>query len=406
MNRRSVKLQIKKMFKQKVLALILAGGTGGRLGLLTDECAKPVIPFAGFYRLIDFALSNCLHSEISDVWVIEQYELHSLNEHLSNGRPWNLDRTYGGLRILPPFENDEKSKDEGGFAHGNADAIVRHLKFIEDFKPDILIVLSSDHIYKLDFRDVIETHLEKKAALTMVTTKVPKGESASRFGVVEVNKNGSVSNFEYKSDKPKSDLITTEVFVYDAKILLDALKQLSKKDGELKDYGDELIPKFVKEKKVFEHRHNGYWRDVGTIKSYWQSQMDLLDENTKFAFDDDDWTILTLAEQRVPAFIYRSAKINNCLISNGCKIKGSVEHSILSANVTIEKNAEIKDSIILPNAVIENGVKLEKVIVDAGVKVSKAKAEKFEKLKKENKKDIFVIGKHKIQSQSEVEKKQ
>ncbi len=240
----------------------------------------------------------------------------------------------------------------------------------------------------------------------MVTTKVPKGESASRFGVVEVNKNGSVSNFEYKPDKPKSDLITTEVFVYDAKILLDTLKVLTAGNKEVKDYGNELIPKLVKENSVFEHRHEGYWRDVGTIESYWQSQMDLLDENTKFAFDDDDWTILTLAEQRVPAFIYRSAKINNCLISNGCKIKGSVEHSILSANVTIEKNAEVKDSIILPNAIIEKGVKLEKVIVDAGVKVSKAKAEKFEKLKKENKKDIFVIGKYKIQSQSEIEEKQ
>ena len=240
----------------------------------------------------------------------------------------------------------------------------------------------------------------------MVTTKVPKGESASRFGVVEVNKNGSIANFEYKPDEPKSDLITTEVFVYDAKILFETLKELQQKDGELQDYGDELIPKFVKEKKVFEHRQAGYWRDVGTIESYWKSQMDLLDESTKFAFDDEDWAILTLAEQRVPAFVFGSAKINNCLISNGCKIKGSVEHSVLSANVTVEKDAEIKDSIILPNAVIESGVKLEKVIVDAGVKVSKAKAEKFEKLKKKHKKDIFIIGKHKIQSQSEVEEKQ
>ena len=396
----------KIMFKQKVLALILAGGTGGRLGLLTDEKAKPIIPFAGFYRLIDFALSNCLHSGISDVWVIEQYELHSLNEHLSNGRPWDLDRTYGGLRVLPPNDDDHESNHEGGFAHGNADAIARNLKFIERFKPDILVVLSADHVYKLDFRDVVETHLAKKAALTMVTTKVPKGESASRFGVVETGKNGSVMNFEYKPENPKSDLITTEIFVYDAKILFETLKELQKKDSELKDYGDELIPKFVKEKKVFEHRHEGYWRDVGTIESYWQTQMDLLDESTKFAFDNEDWTILTLAEQRIPAFIYSSASVNNCLISNGCKIKGSVEHSILSANVTVEKNAEVIDSIILPNAIIEKGVKLSKVIVDAGVKVSKAKAEKFEKMKKENKKDIFIIGKYKIQSQSEVEEKE
>lgn len=394
------------MFKQKVLALILAGGTGGRLGLLTDERAKPVVPFAGFYRLIDFALSNCLHSGISDVWVIEQYELNSLNEHLSNGRPWDLDRTYGGLRVLPPNDDDNESNHDGGFAHGNADAIVRNLKFIENFNPDILIVLSSDHVYKLDFRDVIETHLEKKAALTLVTTKVPKGENASRFGVVEVNKDGRVAGFEYKPDAPQSDLITTEVFVYDAKTLFETLKKLQKENGELKDYGDELIPKFVKEKRVFEYRHTGYWRDVGTIESYWKSQMDLLDEKTKFAFDDDDWAILTLAEQRIPAFVYSSASVSNCLISNGCKIKGSVKHSVLSANVTIEENAEVVNSIILPNATIEKGVKLEKVIVDAGVKVSKAKAEKFEKLKRENRKDIFIIGKYKIQSQSDVEEKE
>ncbi len=215
------------MFKQKILALILAGGTGGRLGLLTDERAKPVVPFAGFYRLIDFALSNCLHSGISDVWIIEQYELHSLNEHLAGGRPWDLDRTYGGLKILPPFENDDKSDDEGGFAHGNADAIVRHQKLITEFKPDILIVLSADHIYKMDFRDVIETHLEKNASLTIVTTRLPKAETASRFGVVEVNKDGRIGKFEYKPEKPKSDIITTEVFVYDAKILLETLKKLT-----------------------------------------------------------------------------------------------------------------------------------------------------------------------------------
>jgi len=173
-----IKISMKNFQKQKVLALILAGGVGGRLGLLTENRAKPVMPFAGFYRLIDFALSNCLHSQISDVWVIEQYELHSLNEHLSNGRPWDLDRTYGGLQVLPPFQERNESKHNGGFAHGNADAIVRHQKLIGDFNPDILIVLSADHIYKLDFRDVIETHLVKKAAVTMVTTKVPKGESA------------------------------------------------------------------------------------------------------------------------------------------------------------------------------------------------------------------------------------
>jgi glucose-1-phosphate adenylyltransferase len=393
------------MFKQKILALILAGGKGGRLGLLTEERSKPVVPFAGFYRLIDFALSNCLHSGLSDVWVIEQYELHSLNKHLANGRPWDLDRTYGGLQILPPFENDSKSDDEGGFAHGNADAIVRHQKLISEFEPDILIVLSADHIYKLDFRDVLEAHLQKKAAVTMVTTKVPKGESASRFGVVETNKDGLITDFQYKPDKPKSDTITTEVFVYDAKILLETLKKLTAGNKEIKDYGHELIPELVKRKLVFEYHHKNFWRDVGTIKSYWQSQMDLLNEETKFELDDKNWAILTNAAQVVPAFVYDSGKVSDSLIAQGCKIKGTIEHSILSANVVVEKNAKIRDCIILPDVTIEEGIELEKTIVDEGVKVTKKKLEKLKELKQKYKNDIFVIGKYKIQSQSEIENK-
>ena len=393
------------MFKQKILALILAGGKGGRLGLLTEERAKPVVPFGGFYRLIDFALSNCLHSGISDVWIIEQYELHSLNEHLANGRPWDLDRTYGGLQILPPFENGNESDNEGGFAHGNADAIVRHQKLISQFNPDILLVLSADHIYKMDFRDVLETHLEKQAAVTMVTTRVPKNESASRFGVVKVKKDGRITDFQYKPDKPKSDIITTEVFIYDAKLLLDTLKKLTANNKEIKDYGHELIPKLVNENSVFEHRHTEYWRDVGTIKSYWQSQMDLLNEREKFALDNEDWAILTNAEQKVPAFIYKSADIKNSLIAPGCKVKGTVEHSILSTNVTIEKNAKIRDSVILPDAIIEEGVELEKTIVDEGVKVTKKKLEQLKELKLKYKNDIFVIGKYKIQAQSDIEEK-
>ncbi len=388
------------MNKQKVLALILAGGKGGRLGLLTENKAKPVMPFGGFYRLIDFALSNCLHSGISDVWVIEQYELHSLNEHLANGRPWDLDRTYGGLQILPPFQSESP---EDGFAEGNADAIVRHLEFIADFNPDLLIVLSADHVYKLDFRDVIETHLNKKASVTMVTTRLPKNESASRFGVVETDKNGRITKFEYKPDQPKNNLITAEVFVYDAKILIETLKKLTAKKKSVKDYGHELLPHFVKSGRAFEHRHTGYWRDVGTIESFWQAHMELLDEKTKFVLDDKVWQILTLAEQRVPAFIYSSADIKNSLISLGCKIKGSVEHSVLSANVLIETGAAVRDSVVLPNAIIEAGVKLEKTIVDSGVKVTKERIKKIEEIKREDKNAIMVVGKYKVQSSSEIE---
>jgi glucose-1-phosphate adenylyltransferase len=389
------------MFKEKVLAIILAGGKGSRLGILTENRAKPVMPFGGSYRLIDFALSNCVNSKISDVWVIEQYELHSLNEHLSNGRPWDLDRTYGGLQVLPPFENE--ADDEGGFAEGNADAIYRHIDFIEEFKPDILIVLSADHVYKMDFRDAIKTHLEKKAAVTMVTTRLPKGESASRFGVVETDKNGRIKKFDYKPEKPDGDLITTEIFVYDAKILQTTLKDLSAKKEKLKDYGDELLPLLVEQENVFEHRLKGYWRDVGTVESYWQTQMELLDEKERLFFDDEHWRILTLAAQRVPAFIYSSADVKNSLLSSGCKISGNVSRSVLSSGVIVEKGAEIADSIVLPDAMIEKGVKLKKVIVDAGVKVSKDRAKKIEEVRQNDKNVIIVVGKRKIQNAKNIE---
>lgn len=386
--------------------MILAGGTGGRLGILTDEKAKPVMPFGGFYRLIDFPLSHCMHSGISDVWIVEQYELHSLNEHLANGRPWDLDRTYGGLRVLPPFEKDDYKEDkkESGFAHGNADAIAKNRNLIKEFDPDILIVLSADHIYKLDFRDVLETHLDKKAAVTIVTTKVPKGEKASRFSVVETNKNGRVTNFEYKPEKPKSDLIATEIFVYDAKILLETLDELAENESEIEDYGDQLLPKMVAEEKVFEYRYKGFWRDVGTIRSYWKTQLDLLDENVRFSLDDEDWTILTRAEQSVPAFIYNDAKVKNSLVSQGCRIYGKVEHSILSTKVTVEKGAEVKDSVLLPGSVVEENLKIEKVIVDSDAHVTKHKVETLEKMRKDYKDDIFIIGKYKIQAESEIDK--
>lgn len=392
------------MYKGKILALILAGGVGGRLGLLTEKRAKPVIPFAGNYRLIDFALSNCFHSNLNDVWVIEQYELHSLNEHLANGRPWDLDRTYGGLLVLPPFEKRENTSDKGGFADGNADAILRHRDLIEQFNPDILIVLSADHVYKFDYRDAIETHLEKKASVTMVTTRLPKGENASRFGVVEANKSGRITKFDYKPEKPNNDLITTEIFIYDARILLETLKELNKKQDSIKDYGNELIPHLVEKGGAFEHRFDGYWRDVGTIETYWRSQMNFLDEKEKFIFDDEDWQILTLSPQRAPAFIYKSAEIKNSLIAGGSRIYGKVSRSVLSSGVRIEKDAEIIDSIVLPQAVVEKGVKVKRVIIDAEVHLTREKANKIEVMRGKDKNAIIIVGKRKIQSSKEIEK--
>jgi glucose-1-phosphate adenylyltransferase len=360
--------------RARTLALILAGGEGGRLEVLTAERAKPAVPFAGVYRLIDFPLSNCLHSGISDVWVVEQYEPHSLNEHLANGRPWDLDRTYGGLQVLPPQQTRSR-EEEDGFAQGNADAIYRHKTLIRELDPDILLVLSADHVYKLDYREVIDRHRESEAAVTLVTTRVPPGEDAGRFGVVEVDGEGRVTGFEYKPEAPRSDLVTTEVFVYDAPALLDALERLAaESDGDepkLKDFGHELIPHLVKEGKAREYRLEGYWRDVGTVDSYWQAHMDLLEPEPGLVLDDPAWPLRTYGTQRLPARIEGSARIGASLISPGCRVAGRVERSVLGPGVVVEEGAEVRDSVLLEKVGVRAGAKVERAILDAEVEVGK-----------------------------------
>ena len=248
------------------------------------------MPFAGVYRLIDFPMSNCLHSGLSDVWIAQQYRPHSLNDHISNGRPWDLDKTYGGLRLLPPHQGGK----EGGWHQGNADAIFRNRSFIAAADPDVLIVLSADHVYKLDYSSVVSHHLEKGAAATLVTTKVPL-EEASNFGTVEAD-DGNVTDFEYKPDSPRFDLATTEVFVFSTGKLLADLEDLAGEDEDepLEDFGDELLPRMVSDGDVVEYRLDGYWRDLGKISSYWSAHMDLFSDPPPLDLDDPDWPILTL----------------------------------------------------------------------------------------------------------------
>jgi glucose-1-phosphate adenylyltransferase len=356
------------MAREKILVMILAGGKGSRLETLTEERAKPALPFGGTYRLIDFALSNCVHSGLSDVWVVEQYQLHSLNDHLANGRPWDLDRTYGGLQVLPPFTGD-KGHDEAEVSRGNADALCRHRHLIRDFAPDLLIVLSADHVYKLDFRDVIDRHRETGAALTLVTTRVPLAE-ASRFGTVEVDPQGKVTAFAYKPQKPESDLVTTEVFVYFVEPLLRRLDELAESDKELGDFGDELLPGMVAEGKVYEHRLEGYWRDVGTIESYWQGHQDLLAPEAAFTLDEPDWPILTYGVQRRPARINAGAEIEDSLISPGCTIQGRVVRSVLAPGVFVGPGALVRDSVVLHDTRIGEGAVVVRAIVDERAEIA------------------------------------
>ncbi len=359
------------MARERILTLIMAGGAGGRLEVLTQERAKPAVPYAGVYRLVDFPLSNCMHSGLTDVWIVEQYQPHSLNEHLANGRPWDLDRTYGGLLLLPPYQG----REESGWQEGNADAIHRHGTAIRRFDPDTILVLSADHVYKLDFHQVLERHREREADVTLVTTRVPLDE-AGRYGTVQTDGEGRVTGFEYKPDSPRSDIVTTEVFVYNARTLLGTLDRLAAEAGDgdgdgaaLKDFGHALVPELVRAGRAWEFRLDGYWRDAGTVESYWQGHMDLLEPDPALALDDPGWPILTLGAQQLPARIHDSARIDNSLIAPGCTIRGRVVRSVLSPGVIVEEGAVVRDSVLLHNTTVAAGATVDGAILDREVRV-------------------------------------
>ena len=354
------------MRRQRVLALVLAGGEGGRLAPLTDERAKPALPFAGVYRLIDFPLSNCLHSGIGDVWVIQQYEPHELTRQLANGRPWDLDRTRGGLRILHPYLGDSES----GWYEGNADAIYRNREVIADHDPDVLLVLSADHVYKLDYADVVAHQVESGAAVTMVTTRVAK-EDASRYGVVQVARDGKVREFDYKPDAPTSEVVTTEVFAYDAPRLLRTLDELAEGENSssLRDFGHELLPRLVDEGAARAFELDGYWRDVGTIDGYWKAHMELLTGEPRLWLDDPAWPILTTGLQRPPARIDASARIDGSLVAAGACVRGKVVRSIIGPGVVVEEGADVRDAVLLHDSYVAAHARVTRAILDERVRV-------------------------------------
>ncbi|RYG65374.1 glucose-1-phosphate adenylyltransferase [bacterium] len=359
----------------RVLTLVLAGGEGNRLGPLTENRAKPVAPFLGAFRLLDFVLSNVAHSQLRDVWILEQFQAHSINEHLCGGRPWDLDRTHGGLQILPPFQGNPES----GWHEGNADALWRNARIIRQFNPDLVLVLSADAVYRLDYREVIEAHQKLKAEVTMVSTSVPR-EEATRFGNIETDKTNRVSRFVYKPDEPlgkgKEAQVTCEVFVYDAQVLLDTLDQLATGDGQtpeeaaLSDFGHELLPHFVERGRAYSFEMNGFWRDVGTLDSYFDTQMEFLD-SPPFDMNDSACPIWTRPSAVGPTRLAPKAKVENCLLGAGANIAGQAKNCIIGPNVCIEEGAEVEDCILNGNARVKAGVRLKRVIVDEGTTVSK-----------------------------------
>lgn len=343
-----------------VLGIVLAGGAGGRLGALTDDVAKPALPVAGTFRLIDVALSNLAHSGISDVRVAVQYRPEYLIRHLAGGRPWDLDRTRGGLQILPPFEGGEMD----GFASGNTDTLYRNLESIRRSGADLVVVMSADHLYQLDVRDVVTTHLESSADLTMVTTMIDT--DTTRYGNVHVE-DGTVVAFDYKPDDPTSSLVTTEVFCYSADALEEALTALAA-EGELGDYGEDLIPWFVDNRRVVEHRHEGYWLDVGTLQSYWAGNLQILD-GTGLPVDDDGWPIMTEVPSLLPAVVGPDASVTRSMLAPGSRIDGLVEGTVVGCGVSVAAGAEVRASVLLDDVEIASGAVLENVVVASGATV-------------------------------------
>jgi glucose-1-phosphate adenylyltransferase len=353
--------------RPRALVLILAGGAGGRLELLTRERAKPAVPFAGTHRLIDFGLSNCANSGLEDVWVSQQFNPVSLSDHLANGRPWDLDRTRGGLLLLSPRLGHD---DRTGFLQGTADALWRHAPLVREFGPDALVVLSADAVYRQDYGALVEEHLEAGADVTMVTTRVDP-DDADRYGVVGVE-DGRVVRYAYKPDEPEGDLVTNEVFVFRPDPLLDLLEELGEDAGEdgLQDLGHELLPRLVDAGGAREHRFDAYWRDVGTVPAYWEAHQDMLGDDPPLDLDDPEWPFLTQAtSHRAPARVGASAAVTQSLLSPGARVGGTVERSVVGRGACVEPGAVVRDSVLLPGAIVRAGATVERAVVDSGVRV-------------------------------------
>jgi len=353
----------------RILVVVLAGGAGGRLELLTDQRAKPAVPFAGVYRLVDFPLSNCQHSGISDVWVSVQYHPTSLSDHLANGRPWDLDRTAGGLMMLPPFQGT----DRGGWVSGTANLLWRQADLIREYDADALVVVSSDAVYKLDYRDVVEAHLGSGDEVTMVTTEVA-ADDASRYGIVQVGDGGQITDYAYKPDEPATTTATNEVFVFTPGATLDRLDGLHADLGDdgLEDLGSHLLPAQTRDGLARAHRLEGYWRDVGTVPAYWQAHRDFLAAEPPIDLDDPAWPVHTRGGRHSAARLLPGAVVDESLVSGGTRVAGEVRGSVLSPGVVVEKGATVVDSVLLPGARVRAGATVTRSVLDDGVEVGES----------------------------------
>ncbi|MRH43496.1 glucose-1-phosphate adenylyltransferase [Aquibacillus halophilus] len=351
--------------KKECVTMLLAGGVGTRLGLLTKNLAKPAVPFGGRYRIIDFALSNCLNSHMHTVGVLTQYSPLELHKHIGVGKPWDLDRMEDGLTILSPFTE----KDGGSWYLGTADAIAKNMNYIEGYDPEYLIVISGDHIYHMDYDKLLQHHKEKEADVTISVVEVPWKET-SRFGILNTTENLRIYEFEEKPKNAKSNLASMGIYIFNWKVLKNYLVEDAKLSSSNHDFGQDILPAMIGDDRLlYAYRFDGYWKDVGTIESYWEAHMDLLKEDLSLSLNNNDWRTYSHDSNFAPQLIEDTAVIQHSLINNGCVVAGSLDHSILFENVEVSEGSVVKQSILHPGVCIGKNVLLDRVIVQENVTI-------------------------------------
>ena len=345
--------------KQEVVAMLLAGGQGSRLGVLTKNLAKPAVPYGGKYRIIDFPLSNCVNSGIETVGVLTQYQPLELNDYIGNGQPWDLDSNTAGVHVLPPYQKQKKTD----WYKGTANAIYQNIPFIERYNPEYVVVLSGDHIYKMDYSKMLSFHKEKGAACTIAVYEVPMAE-ASRFGILNTNEDGSIYEFDEKPKVPKSNKASMGIYVFTWDKLRKYLQEDENDPKSQNDFGKNVLPAMLNAgEPMFAYRFEGYWKDVGTIDSLWESNMDLLNPNVPLELNDSEWRIYSRNPVMPPHYVAKGAVIQNSLAAEGCNVYGTVDFSVLFAGVYVAPGAVVRDSIIMPGARIEEGAQVQYAIV-------------------------------------------
>lgn len=356
---------------KECVAMLLAGGQGTRLGVLTQDVAKPAVPFGGKYRIIDFPLSNCINSGIDTIGVLTQYQPFELNQYIGNGSPWDLDRLNGGVFVLPPYLKNHSND----WYKGTANAIYQNVDFIDRFNPKYVLVLSGDHIYKMDYNDMLESHKKNNATCTIAVIKVPY-EEASRFGIMNTHEDGAIYEFEEKPKQPKSNNASMGIYIFSWQKLRSYLVEDENKKNSSNDFGKDIIPSMLNAgEKLIAYSFDGYWKDVGTISSLWEANMDLLDHSSGLNMNDKSWKIYSRSSAEPPHYAGETAIVKNSIITEGCNVAGEVVNSVLFHSTQIKRGAKVVGSTIMPGAIIKEGAEVyysiiaEKAVVEKGAKV-------------------------------------